>query len=139
MIRVEPFLPDDYESVIQLWRNCDGIVLRAVDEREALLSYLARNPGLSFVAHENGDVVGAVLAGTDGRRGYLQHLGVAATHRRRGIGRRLANDVIRGLQRQGIFKCHLFVVEGNAEATYFWRSLGWEPRTDLLMFSFGSG
>jgi N-acetylglutamate synthase len=139
MIQVEPFLPDDYDAVMELWRSCDGIVLRPVDERQPLLSYLSRNPGLSFVAREDGEVVAAVLAGTDGRRGYLQHLGVAATHRRRGIGRRLVSEVIRELQRQGIYKCHLFVVEGNVEATHFWQSLGWQPRSDLLMFSFGAG
>ena len=138
-IEFTEFVPDDYDDVMDLWRGCGGIVLRPVDERAPLLSYLARNPGLSFVARENDSIVGAVLAGTDGRRGYLQHLGVAESHRRRGIGQRLASMVTSALAEQGITKCHLFVVRGNDSAARFWQSVGWGPRADLEMFSFGAG
>ena len=68
----------------------EGLTLRGADNREALLAYLARNQRLSFVARDSGVVIGAVLAGTDGRRGYLQNLvvspdGASRQYHREGI------------------------------------------------------
>jgi hypothetical protein len=72
----------DYDTVLALWRSCEGIGLSDSDTREAIATYLARNPGLSLVATDaDGVIVGAVLGGHDGRRGYLHHLAVAPAHR----------------------------------------------------------
>jgi ribosomal protein S18 acetylase RimI-like enzyme len=108
-VEVLAFQAHDYEQVVALWQGTEGLTLREVDSRDAILAYLARNPGLSFVARDGDIVVGAVLAGTDGRRGYLQHLAVAPAYRGRGIGRVLAERVISGLRAAGIAKCHLMV------------------------------
>jgi ribosomal protein S18 acetylase RimI-like enzyme len=110
-------------------------VLRDVDAREAVEAYLHQNPGLSFVACAGEQVVGAVLCGTDGRRGYLQHLVVARTHRRAGIGRRLAERAAAALATRGIDKCHLMVLPSNAGARAFWRRVGWAERPDVLLMS----
>jgi ribosomal protein S18 acetylase RimI-like enzyme len=79
-----------------------------------------------------------VLCGTDGRRGYLQHLAVAASHRRQRIGRDLANHCVRALAERGIDKCHLMVVSDNRDATAFWTQLGWVDRADIRLMSYTS-
>jgi len=81
----------DYDAIISLWQNAQGIKLRDADSREGIDKYLQRNPGLSFVAEFNGMVVGTIMAGHDGKRGYLQHLAVAVTHRKMGIATKLLN------------------------------------------------
>jgi N-acetylglutamate synthase len=113
-------------------------VLRAVDEREAVRRYLEGNPGLSFVWEDDGTIVGAVLCGTDGRRGYLQHLAVAAAHRRRGIGRALVAASLGALGERGIEKCHLQLLPANTAARAFWRRLGWTERVDVVLMSYTS-
>jgi N-acetylglutamate synthase len=134
-VEVLPFQPQDYEQVMALWQATEGITLREADSREAILAYVARNPGLSFVAR-NGDVLaGAVLAGTDGRRGYLQHLAVAPSYRGRGVGRALAERVIAALSAAGIAKCHLMVRQENERAKAFWEHLGWMVRDDIAVMS----
>ena len=80
-------------------------------------------------------MVGAVLCGHDGRRGYLHHLAVATSHRRRGIGRELVERCMDGLRREGIAKCHLMVYHHNAAGQAFWRSIGWHGRDDILLMS----
>ena len=65
---------DDYDDVIALMKETPGISLRDADSLPATERYLQRNPGLSFVAVASGAVVGCVMCGHDGRRGYLQHL-----------------------------------------------------------------
>lgn len=134
-IELREFTPADYDAAIALWAETEGIVLRDVDARGPVLEYLARNRGLSVVALDNGAVVGAVLCGTDGRRGYLQHLAVAGSHRRRGVGRALAERCLAALSERGIDKCHLMVLPANTAARAFWQRLGWRERPDVLIMS----
>lgn len=135
MIEIVHFLPADYDEVMALWSSTEGLTLREADSREAISRYLARNPGLSFVARDQGQLVGAVLTGTDGRRGYLQHLAVAPSHRGQGVGRSLAERAVAALGALGITKCHLMVRRENASARAFWARLGWHERADITLMS----
>jgi N-acetylglutamate synthase len=134
-VEVLPFQPQDYEQVMALWQATEGITLREADSRDAILAYVARNPGLSFVARDGDVLAGAVLAGTDGRRGYLQHLAVAPSYRGQGVGRTLAERVVEALSTAGISKCHLMVRQENERAKRFWEHLGWTMREDISLMS----
>lgn len=125
----------DYDAMLALWQISEGIGLSNADSRDNIASYLQRNPGLSFVAYDSDQLVGTVLCGHDGRRGYLHHLAVSTSHRYQGIGRRLAEQALTMLQCQGIEKCHLFVIKNNREALAFWKQIGWKKRSDLLLMS----
>ncbi len=133
-VAIATFTPADIGDALELWRRSEGLGLGG-DTPAVLAGYLARNPGLSFVARDDGVMVGAVLCGHDGRRGYLHHLAVAPTHRRRGIGEALAARCLAGLEALGIAKCHLFVKGENETALAFWRRVGWVERVDLAMMS----
>ena len=128
----------DYPTVLQLWQQSEGLTLRDVDSQPAICAYLARNPGLSFIALEDELVIGAVLVGTDGRRGYLQHLTVSPSHRGQGIGKALLQAATSALHAIGIDKTHLMVLADNADAMAFYRHLGWSDRADVRLFSFTS-
>jgi len=123
----------DYDEVIALWRSTEGIGLSASDERAAVGAYLARNPGMSFVAVAGGRIVGAVLAGHDGRRGCLHHLAVLPRCRRRGIGGALVGAALARLAAAGIPKCNLFLFDQNADGRVFWQRHGWSSRGDLVV------
>ena len=129
------FTIQDYDAACELWRDTEGIGLSEADKRENIGYFLARNPGLSMVAEEDGRLVGALLCGSDGRRGFLHHLAVARTHRRTGIGRALVKRCLAGLAGIGMRKCHIFVLHDNAEGRLFWERTGWEERTTLLVMS----
>lgn len=135
MIEYAPMTGADVAEALVLWTATEGVGLRGADSPDELARYLARNPDLSFAAREEGRMVGAVLCGHDGRRGYLHHLAVAAPHRRRGIGRALVERCLQGLRADGIAKCHLFVYHHNAAGQAFWRGIGWHARDDLLVMS----
>jgi N-acetylglutamate synthase len=85
---------EDYDAVVTLWRRSEGVGLNESDTREAIAAFLRRNLRLSFVAQKRGRIIGAVLCGHDGRRGYLHHLAVSKRHRQRGIGRQLVNTCL---------------------------------------------
>lgn len=123
----------DHPAVLALWRDTPGIGLDAdCDSRAGLRRYLTRNPGMSFVACDGSDFVGAVLSGHDGRRGYLHHLAVAVTHRGRGIARTLVSRCLAALVRVRIPKCNIFVMRHNRTGRAFWSRIGWVAREDLI-------
>ncbi len=126
---------DAYDAAFALWRQCEGIGLSPADSREGIQRYLERNLGMSFIAVCGGNVVGAALCGHDGRRGYLHHLAVHPGYRRRSIGRRLVEYCLKALAREGIQKCHLFVMNHNLEGSAFWKALGWTSRNDIGIMS----
>lgn len=126
---------DDHDRLLSLMRRTPGIRVRTADGREATRRYLDRNPGLSFVAEHGDDLVGCAMSGHDGRRGYLQHVIVAAAYRRHGIGRALVDCCVAAQSREGIEKLHLDVMMSNAEAMPFWERLGWFRRDDLVRYS----
>lgn len=72
---------DRYDELIALFLRTPGVSVRDADSREATARYLARNPGLSFMAEENGKIIGCAMSGHDGRRGYLQHVVVDPPYR----------------------------------------------------------
>lgn len=124
-----------YDEVLTLWQQCEGIGLSSADSRENIQSYLERNPGMSFLARTQGLLIGAVLAGHDGRRGYIYHLAVHPNWRRQGFGRQLIDRCLQALKIAGIQKCHLFIFNDNIGGIDFWKSLGWEQRSDISVFS----
>jgi len=127
---------EHYQEAFSLWQSVNGVGLdKDADTQERIWIYLQRNPGLSFAAFEKGKVIGAVLCGHDGRRGYLHHLTVAETHRGKGIGTALVDKVISKLRMLGIRKCNIFVFADNVGGQEFWKKNGWIERTDLKVMS----
>jgi len=132
---IADFSIGEYDAAIELWQRTEGIGLSSADTRERIAVYLERNPGLSFVAWAGGELIGAVLCGHDGRRGYLHHLAVAKEWRGRGVGHALASASLAGLRALGIDKCHLFVYSDNQAGRDFWTHEGWKERHDLMLVS----
>jgi putative acetyltransferase len=126
---------EHYEAVIMLWKTTEGIGLSSADSREAIASYLARNPGLSLVALDDERVAGALLCGHDGRRGFIHHLAVAENYRRQDLGREMVERALVQLRLEGIEKCHLFVFDENHGAISFWKQVGFTQRPELSTMS----
>jgi ribosomal protein S18 acetylase RimI-like enzyme len=129
------FRIEDFARARELWESTPGVGLSEADSMDNVARFLARNPALSFVAVEHGNVVGTILCGHDGRRGLIHHLAVSSDHRRRGIGRELVRRGLAALCDSGIRKCHLLVFRENAAAQAFWQRIGAEERTSLVTFS----
>ena len=137
-VQIRPMKISDYDAVFTLWTQSSGMTLRDADSRAAIDAYLQRNPQISQVALLQGTLVGAVLAGTDGRRGYVQHLAITPPHQGQGIGKRLLAACIEALAQQGIAKTHLFIHADNDNARQFYRHLGWQVRSEVQLLSFNA-
>ena len=122
----------DYEQIYNMWLSCAGMGLNNVDDsKEGIEKFLKRNPTSCFVAIDDNVIVGAVIAGNDGRRGYIYHLAVNPNYRKKGIGTSLVKNVINALEDLGINKVALVAFKRNEEANSFWEKQGFTTREDL--------
>jgi len=125
----------DYPVVLSLWQRTEGLGLSRSDTKDSIAIFLKRNPGASAVATlHSGELVGAVLCGHDGRRGYLHHLAVEPKFRRQGVAKLLLRWCFGHLAAERIDKCNVFLFSGNDAAVAFWKHEGWTARGDLHVF-----
>ena len=123
----------DYKAVYDLWLSCKGMGLNDVDDSEKGISrFLERNPETCFVAIDNNEIMGVILCGNDGRRGYIYHIAVKSSERNNGIGTKLVDRAMKAFEDIGITKVALVVFEQNETGNIFWEKKGFISREDLV-------
>jgi ribosomal protein S18 acetylase RimI-like enzyme len=123
----------DYDGVYSLWISTPGMGLNTTDDsRDGIAKYLARNPSTCFVAEKNAEIIGVILSGHDGRRGFIHHTAVKVSERSEGIGSTLVNHAMSALKQEGINKVALVCFEANAIGNTFWERMGFTVREDLV-------
>ena len=110
----------DYEQVYQLWLSCKGMGLNNLDDsKEGIERFLNRNPETCFVAESEQTIIGVIIAGNDGRRGYIYHTAVNPDYRHQGIATKLVNEAMRALKLLGINKTALVVFSKNTDGNAY--------------------
>ncbi|MBP2651649.1 MAG: ypeA [Firmicutes bacterium] len=124
---------NDYENVYQLWGNTPGMGMRSIDDsKDGITKYLNRNPNTCLVAEAENKIIGVILSGHDGRRGYIYHAAVEDTARKQGIGTALVDAALEALKKEGINKVALVAFCTNELGNLFWEAHSFEARTDLV-------
>lgn len=128
---------EDYQGVHDLWMTIKGFAIRSIDDsRGGVERFLKRNPATSVVAEENGEIVGSILCGHDGRRGCLYHVCVREDCRMRGIGKSMVVRCMEELEKEKISKVSLIAFTENDIGNAFWKEIGWTKREDLNYYDF---
>lgn len=131
-MKIQVMKLEDYEEVYNLWRNTPGMGLNDKDDsKEGINRYLTRNPSTCFVVREEGHLIGVILSGHDGRRGFIHHTAVDVKRRKQGIGRALVDAAMIALKQEGIHKVAMLVFSKNEDGNRFWEELGFEARGDI--------
>ena len=132
-MNIRKMVINDYDDVYALWMSCSGMGLNNLDDsREGIDRFLERNPDTCFVAECDNKIVGAIIVGNDGRRGYIYHIAVNLQYRKLGIARQLVEASMKELKQVGINKVALVVFDKNENGNLFWEKLGFTARDDLV-------
>ena len=133
-ITITPFVNAAHRSqVVALWQSVFGYEAAHNNPGLAIDKKLAVDDQLFFVAMANNAVVGTVMAGYDGHRGWIYSVAVSPSHRRQGIGSRLVSHAELVLTSKGAVKINLQVMEGNESVTGFYSSLGYSVEKRVSM------
>ena len=133
MIKIRVMNIKDYDGIYDLWINTPGMGLNSTDDsREGIDKYLKRNPASSFVAEDDGKIIGVIMSGHDGRRGYIHHTAVLPDYRNQGIAKKLVDNAMNALDKEGINKVGLVAFERNEIGNGFWENIGFVVREDLV-------
>ncbi|WP_334305935.1 GNAT family N-acetyltransferase [uncultured Acetatifactor sp.] len=129
---------EDYQGLYALWKTIRGFGMRSIDDsREGVEHFLERNPSTSVVAMSgDGEIVGGILCGHDGRRGCLYHVCVREDWRRMGIGKAMVVYCMNALKAEHINKVSLIAFTANDVGNAFWKRIGWTRREDLNYYDF---
>lgn len=129
---------EDYQGLYALWKTIRGFGMRSIDDsREGVGRFLERNPATSVVAMSGeGEIVGGILCGHDGRRGCLYHVCVREDCRRKGIGKAMVVHCMNALRAEEINKVSLIAFTANDVGNAFWNQIGWTRREDLNYYDF---
>lgn len=131
-IHLRTMTVEDYGKVYALWMSCKNMGFNNLDDsEEGIRKFLQRNPATSFVAEAEDQIVGVVLSGHDGRRGYIYHMSVAQDYRGKRIGTGLLQKCLAALKEEGIHKVALLVFHRNEVGNAFWESQGFTVREDV--------
>jgi len=125
-IEIRPYDSKDHAQVVALWSKVFKDDPPWNEPASMIRRKLTVQPELFLVAVIDGQVVGTVMAGFDGVRGWIHHLAVRGSHRRQGIASSLMRAAEKGLEIAGCPKVNLQVRATNSEVIAFYRSLGYE-------------
>lgn len=123
---IRAYRPGDEDAVVALWEEAE-LTRPWNDPRRDIARKLTVQPELFLVAEDAGEVVGTVMAGYDGHRGWLYYLASAVDRRGEGLGRSLVGEAEERLRAMGCPKVQLMVRPDNAAARSFYTHLGYAP------------
>ncbi len=135
-VTYRPFAKEDCKEALTFLSGLAGVRLHknGEDTVEGITAYLERNPGFSFVAEYDNKIIGTVLCGHDGRRGYIHHLAVDSRFKKKGIGKMLIHMAVEQLKASNIKKSAVFVLKENDIGEAFYKSLLWREEARVKMF-----
>ena len=120
---IRSYDPSDEAAVIGLWRAC-GLVVPWNDPAKDIARKLSFQKEQFLVALTAEELVGTVMAGYEGHRGWINYLAVSPAHRKKGVGRRLMQEAEMRIQALGCPKINLQVRRSNTGVIEFYRKLG---------------
>ncbi|NLB88695.1 MAG: GNAT family N-acetyltransferase [Syntrophomonadaceae bacterium] len=132
---IKPATEADIYKMQSLWQSTPGLGVGPGDDEDSLKTFLKRNPTTCLVLMDDDQLIGTVLGGFDGRRGYIYHLAVHSDYQKKGYGKHLLNRALLELKALGAKKIHLFVLRDNENAINFYVYNNWKLRGDIQVLS----
>lgn len=134
-VKLEQAETQDIYEMQYLWQSIAGLGIGYGDDEESLNAFIKHNPTTCLLLKDAEQIIGTVLGGFDGRRGYIYHLAVHPGYQQKGYGKLLLSQVTSRLKALGAMKIHLFVYRSNNYAINFYLDHHWQLRNDIQVLS----
>ncbi|MDR3596705.1 GNAT family N-acetyltransferase [Clostridium sp.] len=116
----------DIDQVLKLWNDILGSsFLEKSVTKEELITYIKKNPDASSAAYDDGRLIGALLCGNDGIRGFIYHIAIYSEYRVNEIEKRLLDRSLSKLKEVGIETGFIFTQNNNHDMDVSFNSIGW--------------
>jgi ribosomal protein S18 acetylase RimI-like enzyme len=127
---------EDYPRLVELWSKA-GLPFKPKgrDSPQAIAKQMKENPGFFIGAFENGKLIGAVIASSDGRKGWINRLAVDPEYRRRGIAKTLIAEAEKALRQKGLKIFCALIEDSNKASKELFRKCGYVEHRDIIYFS----
>jgi ribosomal protein S18 acetylase RimI-like enzyme len=132
MTTIRPARAEDEAAVVALWQAC-GLVAPHNDPAADFRFALAGPACAILLARRDARIVGSVMVGHDGHRGWLYYVAAAPDVRGTGIGRAMVEAGEQWLRARGVPKVQLMVRPSNPAVVPFYERLGYEDMPRVLM------
>ena len=133
-ITIEPYDDRSHRGqVVALWEAVFGYETKHNSPNLVIDKKLAIEDGLFFVAVASVEVIGTIMAGYDGHRGWIYSVAVRPDHRKQGVGSNLVSRAERALTAKGCMKINLQIMQGNEAVAAFYASLGYSEEKRVSM------
>ena len=124
MTSIREGISEDQNSVISIWTEC-GLVRPQNNPVDDFQLALATPSSTVLLLAEDQEIIGAVMVGFDGHRGWFYYLGVKPQHQNAGMGRQLIDAAENWLEERGAPKSMLMVRSSNTGVIEFYKKLGY--------------
>jgi len=125
VFRIGRYRPEFQDAVVDLWRKCNLIVPQN-DPIEDIKRKTDFQPNLFFIGLLDGKVIGSIMVGYEGHRGWINYLAVTPEHQRHGYGKKLVQKAIDELKKMDCLKVNLQIRKGNTSVIHFYKGLGFK-------------
>lgn len=129
---IRPFQSLDHGEVLALWQCC-ALVVPQNDPSKDIARKMRQDPEGFLIGAVDGRVIGTIMGGYDGHRGWINYLAVHPNYRSAGIGKRLVHAVELRLRQLGCPKINLQVRSTNAQVVAFYQAVGFAQEPVISM------
>ncbi len=133
-ILISPMKFTDIPALQKLWKEV-GFEFCYSDQHQEVEKMITQNPSLCLTLTSKEQIIGGVLGGFDGRRGWIHHLAIHPDYQKQGFGKLLMEEITDQFKALGVVKLKLEILKSNQTVIDFYQALGWDIRSDLTTMS----
>lgn len=129
---IRKFNIEDTNEVVKIWEEC-GLLHPPNDPYQEIKNKMEFQPNLFLVGEVAGKLMATIMLGYEGRRGWINSLGVLPEYQGRGYGSELVRNGVEALRDLGTPKINLLIRPGNSKVKAFYQKLGFETEEVIMM------
>ena len=134
-MNIKPIKKSNFKKIYLFWQKAGLHLYPELEEQTRFDDMIDLNPDLCFsFTNENGEIIGTILGGFDGRTATINRLAISPDEQGKGLGKSLIAELEQKLQKRGIKKVAIMIHVGNTQVIPFYEKLGFKEMDYVKMY-----